>query len=110
MKVSIEGEVEIMYSDLLEYGRVILNSRYNSVPFELLDKLSDSMELYQLKLSLAENGFRPGFVIEENSLNQAYELMENATNDVDFVLHTINYIALRNPFIKNELLDFLKGC
>lgn len=99
-----------MYDEILDYGKGILINRYSDVPYNLLTKLINEMELLKLRKELACNGFKPGFIIETNSLDQTVELMRNAKTDVDFVLHTINYIALRNPLVTNDLIDFLQRC
>lgn len=99
-----------MFEDILNYGRKVLDNRYSDVPFEILSRLSNPINQVYLKRELAEKGFSIQLPIEYESLDQTVKLMETAINDTEFVFYTVNYLAIRNPLMSNELFDFLKGC
>lgn len=99
-----------MYEELLNYGKEILRNRYNDVPYNLLTELINPMRLLKLKMELAEHGFDSGIIIETKSLDHTVDLMRRAKSDVEFVLYTVNYIALRNPLLTDDLFEFLQGC
>lgn len=99
-----------MFEDVLKYGREVIKDRCIDIPYNILSKFDDIRNQVLFKRELAEHGFRESLPVEEVSLDQAMELMKAAENDAIFVFYTLNYIAIRNPYIHDNMIDFLKGC
>ena len=93
-----------MFENILKYGKLLKDERYLETPEDILREFNGvSTAVPFLKRDLYNMKAEP--VERCETLTQAHEKVCNAESEIQLVMYTLVFIALKNPIVKTKILE-----